>query len=58
MKRISIPLSGELEKEIADLAAKEKRKVAPMAVLLLQQAIRERNRKKKKGEKSDERTID
>ena len=45
--RITVTVSEELGTEIQELAVKEKRKPASMAAILLEQAIKERNRKKK-----------
>jgi len=45
--RITVTLDSDLFGEIAELAAKDSRKVASMAALLLAQAVKERNRKKK-----------
>lgn len=51
--RITVTLTEELGKEIQELAAKDKRKLASMAAILLEQAVKERNRKKKKDAKED-----
>ena len=45
--RITVTLSEELGKEIYELAAKDKRKPASMAALLLERQVKEMNRKKK-----------
>lgn len=46
MKRISIQLSEDTDRDLSEVAAKEGRKVSRMAVLLLEQAIKERKRKR------------
>lgn len=46
--RITVTLAEELGKEIQELAAKDKRKLASMAALLLDRQVKEINRKKKK----------
>lgn len=48
--RITVTLTEELGKEIQELAAKDKRKLASMAALLLDRQVKEINRKKKKDE--------
>jgi len=48
--RITVTLPEELGKDIQELAAKDKRKLASMATLLLDRQVKEINRKKKKGE--------
>jgi len=50
MTRITVTITDDLAKEIEDLAAKDKRKLASMAALLLDRQVKEINRKKKKGE--------
>lgn len=47
MKRISGYISDELFASIDDIAKRENRKVTPMISILLQQAVKEKNRKKK-----------
>lgn len=60
MTRITVTIPDELGEEIKECAAKDKRKLASMAAILLEQAIKERNRKKKKDagikEEGNERT--
>lgn len=51
--RITVTLTEQLGIEIQELAVKEKRKPASMAAILLEQAVKERNRKKKKDAKED-----
>lgn len=51
--RITVTLTEELGKEIQELAAKDKRKLASMAALLLGRQVKEINRKKKKDAKED-----
>lgn len=46
MTRITVTISNELGKEIEDMAAKDNRKVASMAALLLARQVKEVNRKK------------
>lgn len=46
--RITVTLDEGLYMDIVDLAAKDNRKIASMAAILLAQAVKERNRKKKK----------
>lgn len=50
MTRITVTIADELGKEVEELAVKDNRKIASMAAILLAQAVKERNRKKKKGE--------
>ena len=45
--QVSATISRELYDEISLLAEKESRSISSMAAVLLQQAIKERNRKKK-----------
>lgn len=49
--RITLTLPDEYSVEVVSMAISEKRKVAQMASILIQQAIKERNRKKKKDDK-------
>jgi hypothetical protein len=46
MKRISGYITDELYDEIVDISKRDKRKFTPTIDLLLQQAVKERNRKK------------
>lgn len=46
MKRISGYISDELYSEIEEIAEREQRKVTPMISLLLQSAVKEKNRKR------------
>jgi hypothetical protein len=48
MKRISGYIDTDLYDAIEEIAKKDNRKFAPMVTILLQQAVKERNRKKKK----------
>ena len=48
MTRITVTIPDELGKEIEELAAKEKRKLASMAAILLERALKVTNNKKKK----------
>lgn len=50
--RITVTLSEELGNEIQELAAKDKRKLASMAALLLERQLKEINRKKKPNERT------
>lgn len=45
--RVTATLGEELGSQLDELATKEKRTHAKMATILIEQAIRERNRKKK-----------
>lgn len=45
--RITVTLSEESGKEIQEMAAKDKRKLASMAAILLERQLKEINRKKK-----------
>lgn len=45
--RITVTVSKELGVEIQELAAKEKRKLASMAAILLERAVKVTNNKKK-----------
>lgn len=56
--RITVTLEESLYMDIAELAVKDNRKIASMAAILLQQAIKERNRKKnaKAKDESNERS--
>lgn len=49
--RITVTLEEELYMDIVELAAKDKRKLASMAALLLDRQVKEINRKKKKDDK-------
>lgn len=53
MKRISGYIDTDLYDAIEEIAKKDNRKFAPMVTILLQQAVKERNRKKKKNEGSN-----
>lgn len=46
MKKLSGYIPDELYNEIAEIAGRESRKIAPMVTILLQQAVKERNRKR------------
>lgn len=48
MKPISTWVKDELHDEIFNMSRREFRKVSSMAAILLEQAVKERNRKKKK----------
>lgn len=50
--RITVTLSEELGNEIQELAAKDNRKVASMAAILLARQVKETNRKKKPNERT------
>lgn len=52
MTRITVTVSDELGKEIEELAAKDNRKVASMAAILLARQVKEANRKKKPNERT------
>lgn len=60
MTRITVTIPDELGKEIEELAAKEKRKLASMAAILLERAVKVTNNKKKSNvrieNESDQRT--
>jgi metal-responsive CopG/Arc/MetJ family transcriptional regulator len=47
MTRITVTIPDELGKEIEDMAAKDNRKIASMAAILLARQVKEANRKKK-----------
>jgi len=51
--RITVTLPEELGKEIIEIAAKDKRKPASMAALLLERQLAEIKRKKKSNVKED-----
>ena len=51
--RVTATLGEELGRHLDELAAKEKRTPAKMATILIEQAIKERNRKKKKDDTGD-----
>ncbi len=44
--QVSATIASDLHKEIAELAEKENRSISAMVALLLQQAVKERNRKR------------
>ncbi len=46
MKKISGYIPDELYQGIAEIAERESRKFAPMVTILLQQSVKERNRKR------------
>lgn len=46
--RTTISISDNIDADLKALAVKEKRSVSSMAAILLEAAIKERNRKKKK----------
>lgn len=46
--RITVTVSDEVGAEVEIIAAREKHTTSRMAAILLEQAIKERNRKKKK----------
>lgn len=48
MKAISAWIKDELHDEIYNMSRREFRKVSGMAAILLEQAVKERNRKRKK----------
>ena len=50
--RITVTLKEGLYMDIVELAFNDKRKLASMAAILLQQAVKERNRKKKSNERA------
>lgn len=52
MTRITVTIPDELGKEIEELAAKDNRKVASMAAILLARQVKEANRKKKRNERT------
>ena len=54
MKRISGYIDTDLYDAIEEIAKKDNRKFAPMVTILLQQAVKERNRKKKKNDVNNE----
>jgi hypothetical protein len=51
MARINITITEEILSKIKEIADREKRSISSMSEILLQQAIKERNRKK--GGKND-----
>jgi hypothetical protein len=50
--RITVTLDETLFQDIAELAAKDNRKVASMAAILLARQVKETNRKKKPNERT------
>ncbi len=46
--QVSATITEELHQSIVEMADKENRSVSSMVLVLLQQAVKERNRKKKK----------
>ncbi len=46
MRRLSAYISDELHDEIQELSVREQRKMTPMISLLLQLAVKEKNRKR------------
>jgi hypothetical protein len=48
MRRISGYIQDELYEEIVDISKRENRKLAPTISILLQYAVREKNRKRQK----------
>jgi len=51
--QVSTTIPAELRDQLKGLAARENRSISEMASLLLTQAIKERNRKKKSNAKED-----
>jgi hypothetical protein len=55
MARINATINDALLENIKSISDKEKRSVSSMVEILLEQSVKERNRKKKKLDVSDER---
>jgi hypothetical protein len=53
MIRISLYVSETVVTQVKEIAEKEKRSVSQMLVILLERAIKEKNRKSKKQENDD-----
>jgi hypothetical protein len=55
MARINATINDTLLESIKSISDKEKRSVSSMVEILLEQSVKERNRKKKKNDVNDER---
>ena len=55
MARINATINDNLLENIKSISDKEKRSVSSMVEILLEQSVKERNRKKKKLDVNDER---
>lgn len=53
-KQICSTIDGDLHQEIQEMADKEGRKLAQMAAILLQQAVKERKRQRNKNKNGKE----
>lgn len=52
MKIVSVAMTDDLYEQIKQVAETEKRKISPTCTLLIARALKEKNRKKKKEDKS------